>query len=276
MRGQLDPFRDHGRIAGPDGMLTAFDFEPSAFAHVPRGVYGFMMGSADDESTFLRNRRAFDCVSLVPRGVADVSSIDTSTELFGQKMKFPILVAPTSAQGPLYPEGEMGMHKGAAAANTTMIVSSGSSYPIDKIAAASPGPPWFQLYRLDTIEDTLERVGRAEAAGCKAVAFTVDGPFAPYRERVLHDRHLGGTGEGEAALADGGFRRGTDVLAALALGARAVMVTCAALWGLVAHGADGVKTVREMLQSETARDMALCGKRNLSSIDRTLVKIHRF
>ena len=75
-------------------------------------------------------------------------------------------------------------------------------------------------------------------------------------------------------LVDGGFRRGTDVLAALALGARAVLVTRPALWGLAAYGADGVQTMLEMLQTETARDMALCGKRNLAAVDRSLVKIH--
>jgi 4-hydroxymandelate oxidase len=75
-------------------------------------------------------------------------------------------------------------------------------------------------------------------------------------------------------LVDGGFRRGTDILCALALGARAVLVTRPVLWGLAAYGADGVRTVLEMLQSETARDMALCGKPNLASIDRSLVRMH--
>src|SRR5260370_23380 len=99
LRAQLDPFRDHSRIPGLNELLTAFDFEPAAFAHVPRDVYDFMMGSGDDESTFRRNRRVFDWVTLVPKGIADVSSINTSIELFGQKMNFPILVAPTSQQG---------------------------------------------------------------------------------------------------------------------------------------------------------------------------------
>jgi isopentenyl diphosphate isomerase/L-lactate dehydrogenase-like FMN-dependent dehydrogenase len=76
-------------------------------------------------------------------------------------------------------------------------------------------------------------------------------------------------------LVDGGFRRGTDVLAALALGARGVLVTRPPLWGLAAYGAEGVQTVLEMLQSETARDMALCGKPNLAAIDRGLVRIHQ-
>lgn len=366
LRAQVDPFRDHSRIPSLNELLTAFDFEPAAFAHVPRDVYDFMMGSSDDESTFRRNRQVFDWVTLVPRGIADVSSIDTSIELFGQKMRFPILVAPTSQQGPLHPEGEMGMHKGAAAANTTMIVSSAASNPIDRIAAASPGPLWFQLYRLDDIDSTLERMGRAEAAGCKVIAFTVDGPFGPYRERVLHDRHLSSTETGatpgdrsrtrqgtrinyglgkgqvfdwklvdtlkaatklpfllkglqtheDAAIAlehgvdgiivsnhgarrvghgcatlealpeivetvkdkipvliDSGFRRGSDVLKALAMGAKAVCLGRVPRWGLAGYGPVGVQRILEIVQSELVIAMADTGQASIAAIDRNLVKV---
>lgn len=75
-------------------------------------------------------------------------------------------------------------------------------------------------------------------------------------------------------LIDGSFRRGTDVLKALALGARAVLIGRPILWGLAAYGADGVETVLRMLQSELARSMGLCGKPNIKAIDRSLVKIH--
>ena len=77
-------------------------------------------------------------------------------------------------------------------------------------------------------------------------------------------------------LIDGGFRRGGDILMALALGARAVMIGRPALWGLAAYGAEGVQKVVELLQSELARDMAMCGRVNIGTIDRTLVKIHRW
>jgi 4-hydroxymandelate oxidase len=76
-------------------------------------------------------------------------------------------------------------------------------------------------------------------------------------------------------LIDGSFRRGSDVVMALALGARAVLVGRPVLWGLAAYGADGVQRVIEMLQSETARDMAMCGRVNVKSMDRTAVKMHR-
>lgn len=76
-------------------------------------------------------------------------------------------------------------------------------------------------------------------------------------------------------LIDGGFRRGSDVLKALALGARAVLVARPPLWGLAAYGADGVQSVIELLQTELAADMAMIGAVNLKAIERDMVKIHR-
>lgn len=76
-------------------------------------------------------------------------------------------------------------------------------------------------------------------------------------------------------LVDGSFRRGTDILKALALGAKAVLVARPPVWGLAAYGAEGVQAVLEMLQTELARAMAMCGKPDLASIDSSLVKIHR-
>ncbi len=76
-------------------------------------------------------------------------------------------------------------------------------------------------------------------------------------------------------LIDGGFRRGSDILKALALGARAVVVTRPLLWGLAAYGAPGVQHILELLQSELGRDMAMCGRPNLGVIDKTVVRLHR-
>jgi len=75
-------------------------------------------------------------------------------------------------------------------------------------------------------------------------------------------------------LVDGGFRRGTDILKALAFGAQAVLVGRPVMWGLAAYGADGVRGVLEMLQTELARYMAMCGKSNLAMLDRTLLRVH--
>jgi 4-hydroxymandelate oxidase len=75
-------------------------------------------------------------------------------------------------------------------------------------------------------------------------------------------------------LVDGSFRRGTDILKALAFGARAVLIGRPVMWGLAAYGADGVQGVLAMLQTELARYMAMCGKSNLAALDRTVLRVH--
>jgi isopentenyl diphosphate isomerase/L-lactate dehydrogenase-like FMN-dependent dehydrogenase len=77
-------------------------------------------------------------------------------------------------------------------------------------------------------------------------------------------------------LIDGGFQRGADMLKALALGARAVLIARPAVWGLAGYGADGVQRITEMLQTELARDMAMCGKPNLKVVDQTTVRVQRW
>jgi isopentenyl diphosphate isomerase/L-lactate dehydrogenase-like FMN-dependent dehydrogenase len=75
-------------------------------------------------------------------------------------------------------------------------------------------------------------------------------------------------------LIDGSFRRGADILKALALGARAVMLGRPPLWALAAYGSAGVQTILELLQTELGRDMAMCGRPNLKSLDPGVMKIH--
>jgi 4-hydroxymandelate oxidase len=77
-----------------------------------------------------------------------------------------------------------------------------------------------------------------------------------------------------SVLTDGSFRRGTDILKALALGAQGVMIGRPIVWGLSAYGEAGVQGVVEMLQTELARYMGMCGKSNLKALGRELVKIH--
>ena len=75
-------------------------------------------------------------------------------------------------------------------------------------------------------------------------------------------------------LVDGSFRRGTDILKALAFGAHGVLVGRPAMWGLAAYGADGVQGVVEMLQTELARYMGMCCKSHLGMLDRTILRVH--
>ena len=75
-------------------------------------------------------------------------------------------------------------------------------------------------------------------------------------------------------LVDGSFRRGTDILKALAFGASAVAVGRPVMWGLAAYGAAGVQGVVEMLQTELARYMAMCGRSTVKMLDRSMLQVH--
>jgi 4-hydroxymandelate oxidase len=81
-------------------------------------------------------------------------------------------------------------------------------------------------------------------------------------------------GPSTPVLADGGMRRGTDILKALALGATAVLVARPVMWGLGAYGAEGVQGVLEMLQTELARYMVMCGKTGLNGLDKAMLRVH--
>jgi isopentenyl diphosphate isomerase/L-lactate dehydrogenase-like FMN-dependent dehydrogenase len=192
--GQQDPFRDHSRIPGINELLTAFDFEPVAYAKQTRAVYNYRAYGSDGEFTLRRNREAFDWVDLIPKRIS-AGAVSTETEVFGVKMPYPIIVSPTAAHGELHPEGEMATHKGAAAANAAMILSNNSSFPYDKVAAAAPSPMWVQLYPKQQLDDNRVYLENAQANGAKAVVVTVDQQVSNY-ERALHDRNLASSSRG--------------------------------------------------------------------------------
>src|SRR3984893_5507274 len=170
LRSQQDTFRDHSRVPQMDELVTSFDFETVAHAKLSEDAYQNTALGAEGEFTLRRNREVFDWVELVPRAVADVSSVQTATEVLGTKLAYPIMIAPTASQVLLHSDGEMAMHQGAtAASNTPMLISFNSSFPVDKIAAAATGPLWYQLYPRQTTEENREIVERVQAAGCKAI-----------------------------------------------------------------------------------------------------------
>ena len=194
LRGQQDPFRDHSRVPALDELKTAFDFEPVMYAKQPRSAYDYTAYGTDGEFTLRRNREAFDWVQLIPNRASDAAAIQTSTDLFGARMDFPLLISPSAAHAMLHTDGELATYQGAiAASNTTMIVSHVSSLPFEKIAASAKGPLWFQLYPRLEPDDNREILDRVQAAGAKAVVVTID-QQADVHERALHNRHLGGRG----------------------------------------------------------------------------------
>jgi isopentenyl diphosphate isomerase/L-lactate dehydrogenase-like FMN-dependent dehydrogenase len=105
-------------------------------------------------------------------------------------MAFPIMIAPTAGHSQLHPQGELATYEGCTEARTPLIVSTNASFPMDKIAAAAEsGTLWFQLYPSQSLKISRDRVERAQAAGARAIAVTVD-QQAMFYERQVHNRYL--------------------------------------------------------------------------------------
>jgi 4-hydroxymandelate oxidase len=197
-------------------MQTTFDFEPVFFGNVPVRTYDYTAHGDGSEFTLRRNRQAYDWVDIVPTGAPiPASQVDLSSELLGVKMKFPIIVGPSTGQGALHPDGEIGMFKAAtAASNTLMIIASGSSIPVAKVATAAPGGTlWEQFYPIEDLTVTQRAMDNYQNLGLANIMVTVD-QQASYYERDELDRHFGGRvggaggggGEGAGAGVQGSLR----------------------------------------------------------------------
>src|SRR5580692_8990645 len=104
-------------------MQTSFDFEPVFFGNVLLPVYDYTAHGDGSEFTLRRNRQAFDWVDIVPtRAPIPESQVDLSSELLGAKLKFPIIVGPSTGQGALHPDAEIGMFQGATRASNTLMI----------------------------------------------------------------------------------------------------------------------------------------------------------
>jgi 4-hydroxymandelate oxidase len=359
-----------GLIARAGDALDVFDFEPVAHRNIPPAHWGYLVSGVDGEDTLKANRAAYSRYQLQTHRMIDVSKIDLSVELFGEKFNSPIILCPLGAQRAFHPEGEIAVAKAAKARGQLQILSTVTSTGVEDVIAARGAPVWFQLYTTSSFDATTKLVKRAEAAGCPVVAVTVDLPAgrnletalrlartdtrtctachaptgSPFFSRPMfsqidaaglkttsssltwdfikrlrdvtrmkilikglesaedanlavahgadgiivsnHGGRATDTGRGtleclpEIAAAvrgrvpvilDGGVRRGTDVLKALALGATAVGIGRPYIWGLGAYGQPGVDRVLELLDNELTLAMVGVGARNLREITRASI-----
>ena len=356
-----------------DELINLFDFEAAALERLPAGVRDYFRGGAHDELTLRDNRAAFERWQIHYRVLRDVAKRELSTELFGHRIEWPVLVAPTACHQLAHPDGELATARAASAVGTTMVLSTVSNFAMEEVSREARCGLWFQLYVYRDRGITSDLVARAAACGCRAIALTADTPIGGVRERdlrnafkfpselpmrnvlpagaeapaggaaefsfqqyvntmfdpsldwgdlewlcartelpvlvkgvvrpddavraaehgaqgVIVSNHGGrqldtapaaldvlepivqAAGEKLTVLADGGVRRGTDVLKALALGARGVLVGRPVLWGLAVAGEAGARRVLELLRNEFDVAMALAGCRTIGEIDRDLVR----
>jgi 4-hydroxymandelate oxidase len=164
-------------------------YEAAAERALPREVFDYYAGGAEDEQTVRANRAAYSDYALRPRVLVDVSRVDTSVRLLGHTLSSPVLLAPTAFQRLAHPEGELATARAAARTGTLLIASTLSTYRIEDIAAAAGNAPlWLQLYVFRDRTITEELVRRAEAAGCSAICLTASVPVQGNRERDAHNQ----------------------------------------------------------------------------------------
>lgn len=365
------------------------DLRLLARTRLPRMVFDYIDGGADDERTLARSTQRFREIELVWDALKDVAAIDTTAAIMGEPMRLPFFIGPTASSRLFHPRaGEVAVARAAEKAGVVYTCSTIASTSMEDIARAASGPRWFQVYVWKDRGLLRETLARAKAAGFSGIVLTVDVPVTGNRERDLANQftipprvnwrtatqtlarpgylwdlattppitpanfaHLkfdggimefiatqfdrsvtwrearwlreawdgkyaikglstpndarraieigadavwvsnhGGRqidtapptidtlpaiadavrGDAEIVL-DGGVRRGSDVVKALALGANAVALGRAYLWGLAADGETGVVRALQIMEAELVRTMALLGRRRIAELTRDLI-----
>ena len=382
-------------VASPR-VVNIEDLRSLARARLPKIVFDYLDGGAEDEITLRENRRAFDAVTFRPRLAVATPHCDLRTRVLGFDLSFPALLAPVGYSRLMHPDGEVAASRAAGAAGTAYILSTISGHRLEDVKGASSGPVWYQLYLLGGREAAEAALERARVAGFSALVVTIDAPVAGMRERdfrngmkellgvnllakipflpqlLSHPAWLtsflldGGvpklpnivipgqgpmplidvgaalarttvtwedlrwiraawpgpivikgvlTGEDarraadEGAVAvvvsnhggrqldcvpatlrvlpevvtavngraevlmDGGVRRGSDIIKAICLGARAVLVGRAYAYGLAAAGEAGVARALEILQADVERTLKLLGCTSIAALNRSYVDV---
>jgi (S)-mandelate dehydrogenase len=368
------------------------DLRSHAKKRLPKAIFDFFDGGAEDELTLRRNVQAFQEKRLIPKVLNDVSSINHSAPMLGGLSSLPCAIAPTGAVAFGWPKGDIAIAKAAAAFNIPYCLSTTATASIEQIAREAPGRHWFQAYILKNRVFFDQLLQRAHDADYEALMITVDLPVGGKRERdsrndfkipfhltlrnfidfssrpfwalpmlfkgipelanligletanpekqnlgssvgknydpsfnwerlarirdqwprkliikgvlnpedaqrlvqlgcdaIVVSNHGGRQLDGSIATLDalpdvvravnqavpvyidGGIRRGSDIVKALASGANGVLIGRATLYGAIAAGEEGAHHALAILQDELKRTMQLCGVSKLKEIDQTLL-----
>ncbi len=376
------------------GAASVADLRRLARRRLPRGVFDYIDGGAEDELSMGRNVEAFRRVEFCPRVLNDVGVVDTSTTLLGRPLPLPLVLGPTGFTRIATSGGELDVARAAARAGIPYTLSTLATRSIEEVAAVSNGPKWFQVYVWKDRGVVQEMLSRAAKSGYEAIMLTVDTAVLGRRERdvrrgftlppkigaatildgLVHPQwtwdfvraepirfaNIVGTGAPDGAqvaaladymneqfdpslswndldwfrgtwagpivlkgvqglddarraadagieavalsnhggrqldgappilelvapvaesvgdrveiICDGGIRRGSDIVKAVALGARACTVGRAYLYGLGTAGEQGVDHVIQLLDSGMRRTMALTGCRTIADLGADVVR----
>lgn len=150
---------------------------------LPGGVFDYIDGAAEDERTLARNAAAYADYEFVPRVLRDVSSIDTSTILFGNQIAFPFVFAPTGFSRIAHSQGELAVARAAQRAGVPYTLSTMGTRSIEEVAEVSSASKWFQVYVWKDRGLVTEMIDRAAASGYETLCITVDLAVFGRRER---------------------------------------------------------------------------------------------
>ena len=171
----------------PPRVLNIEDLRRRAKRRLPRVVFDYIDGGAEDESTLRANCRAFEAVTLRPRCAVATPVCDLRTTVLGTSVCMPLILAPVGSCRLMFPRGEEAAARAAGEAGIICTLSTLSGCRLEDVAAASGGPVWYQLYLVGGRDCALGGIDRARKAGFSALVVTIDTPVAGFRERDLRN-----------------------------------------------------------------------------------------
>ena len=163
------------------------DLRSLARKRLPKTIFEFIDGGAQDEISLRANRADFERYAFRTRVLTDISQRDQSTTILGSPSASPLILAPTGLAGILHRRGELSASRAAAAVGVPYCLSTMSTCSIEQIAEASNVTRWFQLYVLRDRGLTKTFIDRAKVTNCKALVLTVDTKMQGPRERDMRN-----------------------------------------------------------------------------------------
>jgi len=162
-------------------LLSLDDFEAAARRRLPRPIFGYVAGAAEDNQSLQDNRRAFSEYAFTPRVLVDVSRRTQQTELFGRRYASPFGIAPMGISALSAYRGDVVLARAALQHNIPAILSGTSLIPLEDVIREAPGT-WFQAYLPGDPAKIDALVTRARRAGYETLVLTVDIPVSANRE----------------------------------------------------------------------------------------------
>jgi L-lactate dehydrogenase (cytochrome) len=173
---------------------SVLDYRELARRRLPRFLFEYIDGGSYAEVTLRRNVADLERIALRQRVLRDVSSLDLSTELFGQRLALPVALAPIGLAGLNARRGEVQAARAAEAAGVPFCLSTVSACPLGEVARGVAKPFWFQLYMIRDRAFMRDLLAEARQAGCSTLIFTVDMPVPGTRYRDYRSGLAGAPG----------------------------------------------------------------------------------